>query len=431
LLDSPTPAESKPGSPAAVPTGETVGPGGLIGQYAVLFIADMCSRGLRFLADVILFRHFGPQVFGQLNLAQFLAMHGMCVGTCGLDSIGCRDVAAKACPAPTLATTIVALRLGLGLIAWGSVAAVTLLVPQYRTSIQLTALYGLSIVSGALTIGWVAQGRGQIQVFGLATLATHIGYFCGVELTTWAGWPPIGVPLVLVLSELLTAAGLWIWMLWIVGPAARPLPVGAALTLLRESLPIGGANYLRLLTFGSDVLLLGLFVSDVELGQYSVGFKLYSVGSSVLAVFLSAMLLPQLATQSTLGMARFRSTLYANLGKSLAVVAPGAVIGSLLAARILPLLFTRAADAAIAICQVLLLALPANLVAGHFRVALVALGRQRLDMRLVAAGAAIHVAAKLALIPLYGMIGAAWGTLLGETALMLLAWQACRTSLRE
>ncbi len=52
-------------------------------------------------------------------------------------------------------------------------------------------------------------------------------------------------------------------------------------------------------------------------------------------------------------------------------------------------------------------------------------------MRLVAVGAAVHVAAKLTLIPLYGMIGAAWGTLLGETALMLLAWQASRESLRE
>lgn len=431
LSDLPPPAEFEPNASASGLPGEAAGPGVLFGRYAVVFTADMCSRGLRFLADVVLFRHFGPQVFGQLNLAQFLAMHGLCLGTCGLDSAGCRDVASKALPAPILATTILSLRLVLGLVAWGTVAVVTLLVPQYRSSFQLTALYGLSIFSGALTVGWVAQGRGQIQVFGLATLATHVSYFCGVELTAWAGWPPIGIPLVLVLSEVITAAGLWIWMLRAVGPASRPLSAGAALTLLRDALPIGGANYLRLLTFGSDVLLLGLFVSDAELGQYSVGFKLYSVGSSVLAVFFSVVLLPSLAARTTLGPAAVRSTLYSILGKSLVVVAPLSVIGSLLADTILPLLFTRAATAAIAICQVLLLALPANHIAGHFRTALVALGRQRLDVRLVAIGAIIHVAAKLILIPIYGMLGAAWGTLLGETALMLLACQACRTSLRD
>jgi O-antigen/teichoic acid export membrane protein len=391
----------------------------------------MCSRGLRFLADVVLFRHFGEQVFGQLNLAQFLAMHGMCLGTCGLDTAGTRDVASGAASAPVLASTVVALRLGLGLVAWGAVAAVTLLVPQYRASFQLAALYGLSIVSGALTVGWVAQGRGQVHVVGLAALATHLGYFCGVEMTAWAGWPPISIPLVLVISETLTALALWVWMLRTVGPATRPLPLGAALTLLRDSLPIGGANYLRLLTFGSDVLLLGLFVSDAQLGQYSVGFKLYSVGTSMLSVFFTVLLLPHLATHTAAGPSAFRTTLYSSLVRSLAVVAPLAVIGSLWAGTILHLLFARASDAATAICQVLLLALPANLIAGHFRSALIALGRQRLDVRLVAIGAMVHVAAKLILIPLCGMIGAAWGTLLGETVLMLLAWQACRATTRE
>jgi O-antigen/teichoic acid export membrane protein len=151
----------------------------------------------------------------------------------------------------------------------------------------------------------------------------------------------------------------------------------------------------------------------------------------MLSVFFTVLLLPYLATHATAGPAALRSTLYFSLGRSLAVVAPMAVIGSLLAGTILQILFARASGAAVAICQVLLLALPANLVAGHFRSALIAVGRQRLDVRLVAIGAVVHVVAKLILIPLCGMIGAAWGTLLGETVLMLLAWQACRATLRD
>ena len=414
-----------------MPPGNTAGRSRLYGRFAVLFITDMSSRGLRFLADVVLFRHFGEQIFGQLNLSHFLAMHGMCLGTCGLDTAGTRDVASGAVPAPVMASTVVALRLVLGVIAWGAVAAVTLLVPQYRASFQLTALYGLSIVSGALTLGWVAQGRGQVHVVGLAGLATHVVYFCGIELTAWAGWPPICVPLSLVVAETFTAAGLWVWMIRTVDAAARPLPFAAGLKFLRESLPIGGANYLRLLTFGSDVLLLGLFVTDTKLGQYSVGFKLYSVGVSMLSVYFTVWLLPHIAAKTTASPVALRSSSHSILCKSLAVVAPLAVIGSLLAGTILQLLFARASEAATAVCQVLLLALPANLVAGHFRSVLIAVGRQRLDVRLVAAGAIVHVAAKLILIPTLGMIGAAWGTLLGETMLMLLAWQASRTVLRD
>ena len=390
----------------------------------------MCSRGLRFLADVVLVDHFGEQVYGKLALSQALAIQAMGLSTCGLDTAGTRDVASGAVPAPTLAATVVALRLGLGVIGWGALAAVTLLIPQYRASFQLAVLYGLSIFSGALTLGWVAQGRGRFHVVGLAALAAHLGYFCGVELAARADWPPVSIPLLLVLSETLTAAGLWVWMLRTIGPATHPLSLGAAFKLLRDSLPIGLASYLRLLTIVSDVMLLGLFVTDAELGQYSVGFRLYSAGISVLSVYF-VVLLPHLATHATASPKVFRSALYSSLQRSLAVVGPLTLVGGLFTGVILHLLFPRASDAATGVCQVLMLAVPVNLIAGHFRSALVARGRQRLDARLVAMGAMVHVAVKLILIPALGMIGAAWGTLLGETVLMLLSWQACRAALRE
>jgi hypothetical protein len=211
---------------------------------------------------MVLVNHFEAGVYGRLLRAQNLAIQAMGLSTCGLDTAGTRDAASGAVPAPTLAATIVMLRLGLGLIGWGALAALTLLIPQYSASFQLAVLYGLSIFSGALTLGWMAQGRGRFNVVGLATLSTHLGYFCGVELTTRANWPPLCIPLLLVLSESLAAAGLWIWALRTIGPAKHPLPLGAALKLLRDSLPIGLANYLRLLTIVSDVMLLGLFVTD-------------------------------------------------------------------------------------------------------------------------------------------------------------------------
>jgi O-antigen/teichoic acid export membrane protein len=391
----------------------------------------MCSRGLRFLADVVLANHFGEQVFGRLSLAQTLAIQAMGLSTCGLDTAGAREVAQRAVSAQSLAATIVALRLGLGLIGWGTLAVVALVIPQFQSRFQLAVLYGLSIFSGALTVGWVAQGRGRFNVVGLAALATHLGYFCGIGLAAQAGWPPVCVPLLLVLSETLTALGLWIWMLRTIGPAAHPLPLGASLKLLRDSVPIGLANYLRLLTIGSDLLLLGLFATtDAELGQYGVGFRLYSAGISVLSVYF-VVLLPHLAKHATESPRVFKSALYTSLQFSLAVVGPLTVVGWLFAGFILHLLFPRASDAAANVCQVLMLAVSVNLIAGHFRTAFVARGRQRLDFALVAVGAVVHVAAKLVLIPLLGMIGAAWGTVVGEIVLMLLAWNACRTALRD
>ncbi len=150
----------------------------------------------------------------------------------------------------------------------------------------------------------------------------------------------------------------------------------------------------------------------------------------MLAVYF-VVLLPHLATHAAGATKFFTERLNSSLRRSLAVVGPLTVVGWLFAELILHLLFPRASDAATGVCRILIPAVPVNLVAGHFRMALIALGRQRLDARPVAIGAIVHVAAKLLLIPALGLIGAAWGTLVGETVLMLLAWKVCRSVLRD
>lgn len=426
----PPPPTSRPPPDDAEPALATFETKSTFGPYLLLLLADIACRGLRFLADIVLVRHFTREIIGQLNLAQSLAIQGIGLSTCGLDISGTRAIAAGAVPPARMAATVVVLRLILGMLAWGAVTGLALLVPKYREVLQLTVLYGLSIITGALTIGWVAQARHQMHVVALALLATNLGYFGGVELATGAGWPPFAVPLLLGLSEGLTALGLWIWLLLTGGPLTRGLPRHDALRFLRDSLAIGGANYLRLLTMGSDVLILGLFVNDAELGLYSTGFKLFALGTSLMTMYLSV-LLPQLAARASRELAALKSALAASLRRSLPLAVLATAAALLFAGIALRLLFGAPFTAATSAVQILFLAWPAQLVAGHFRTALVAQGRQQRDLRLVGAAAVVHVIAKFVLIPWLGINGAACGTLAGEIFLMLLAWQAQHPSYRE
>jgi O-antigen/teichoic acid export membrane protein len=413
---------STPGYPAGDADRPPVAapPNSTFGLYLLVVMADFACRGLRFFADIVLVRHFSREIIGQMNLAQSLAVQGMGLSTCGLDVSGMRAVAAGVVPPPQMAATIVFLRLVLGTIAWGLVAGMALLVPKYHSVFQLTALYGLSIITGALTIGWVAQARHQMHVVALALLAANVGYFGGVELTTRVGWPPVAVPLLLALSEGLTALGLWIWLLLACGPLSRGLTRLEALQFLRNSLPIGGANILRILTIGSDVLLLGLFVSDGQLGLYSTGFKLYSLGTSLITMYLGV-LLPQLAAHAALDPKAMKSALHDSLRRALLAAAVVTAAALFFASVALRVLFGAPFIAATWAVQILFLVWPAQLVAGHFRTALVAQGRQRQDLGLVGGAALAHVIAKACLIPWLGITGAAWGTLGGETLLALAA----------
>src|SRR5262249_33484127 len=160
-------------------------------------------------------------------------------------------------------------------------AALTSIVPQYRTCFELTALYGVSMFTGALTLGWVAQAHGRMLLVGLALLTTHLLYFAGVQSAVRSEWPAASVPLAMVVAEVLSAGGLWIWHGRRFRRVILPLAPRAALSYLRESVPIGSANILRGLTIGSDIVLLGLFATQSDMGLYSAAFKLYSLGLSL------------------------------------------------------------------------------------------------------------------------------------------------------
>lgn len=426
-----SPPHVEPGSNPAntpsehLPPGESGGARLLFGRYALLVGADIASRGVRFLADILLGRHFGQAIFGQLNLAQSLAVQGIGVAGCGLDTSGVRHIAGAPASTPTIAATVVVLRLFLGLITWGALAAVARFVPQFQDTFELAALYGLSIFTGAVTLGWVAQARGRIDVVALAVLATNVSYFGGVYLTARLRWAPTNVPLVLIVAEIVIAAALWTWCCLRFGTISRPLPPAEAIKFFYESLPIGGANILRGLTLGSDVLLLGIFVSKADVGLYSSAFKLYSLGLSLIALY-GSVLLPHLVTCAARSAPATRLTVHAALGRALLLAVPITLAGFLFSGAVLQVLFGPSFEAASRSLQVLLCALPIPLAATHFRTLLVVFGQQQRDLGLVAVSATVHIGVKLLLIPMAGITGAAWGTFAGETALLCLAWYAAR-----
>jgi O-antigen/teichoic acid export membrane protein len=208
------------------------------------------------------------------------------------------------------------------------------------------------------------------------------------------------------------------------------MPLADTLSFFRAALPIGGAALLRGIMPGSDVLLLGLFVAKAQVGQYSAAAKLYSLGFVLLAAYF-AILLPQLSSRAAESIASVGVAVSNGIRRTLLAAVPITVAALLLGPAVLRLLFGPGFDEAAPVLRVLLLVLPLQLLSGHGRMALVALGRQRYDLGLVACSAGVHVVSKLALIPSFGMIGAASGTFAGEAVLVLLAWYATHTVFRE
>ncbi len=83
------------------------------------------------------------------------------------------------------------------------------------------------------------------------------------------------------------------------------------------------------------------------------------------------------------------------------------------------------------VLRILSLAIVANIIARHYRQVLLVKKMQHTDLKLSTISAVVHLLSKLLLIPLFGIIGCALGTLVGEIALMIGQRSAVNRDLSE
>jgi len=105
-------------------------------------------------------------------------------------------------------------------------------------------------------------------------------------------------------------------------------------------------------------------------------------------------------------------------------------VGILLAPAMVDVLYGPAYAAAVAPLRLLLVSFALLVVSRHYRLVLVASGRQATDLRIMGAAAALNVAANVWLVPRAGLVGAAAANVASEAAILAaVLWAARRTAL--
>jgi O-antigen/teichoic acid export membrane protein len=392
----------------------------LLKRYAVLALLDVGAKICGFGATVSVARAFGVEGFGAIGLAQTVATYGLWASTCGLDIFAVRHTVSTGASAPAIAATVAKLRLGLSAACYALLLTVSALVPDLRALLPLIALYGLGYFTASISVLWVAQATSRTDVYGVAGLATQALYFAGVGISIALGFGMLAVPSSLLIAEAAVALALGAWMLRSVAPWHPPLPRAGSLALLRQALPIGGSKIMRGFALGSDVLLVGLLLGLEATGLYNGAFRLFLLGISMVSLYF-VVLFPLLVRSGIHSRAALRRELWSSLSRALAIALPGLGAALWLARPVLELIYDPDFGQAERALQILACAVVVNLLNGHLRQALIALGRQRADLRNTTLSTGVHVLAKLALIPAIGLEGAALGTLAGEASLLLIS----------
>jgi O-antigen/teichoic acid export membrane protein len=381
-----------------------------------LAIGEGLARLIAFGSTVYLARTLGPDVYGVVAVAAGVMLYLTQIADSGVELAGMADAAAGPERAAAVMSGALALRLM-------TVAAVLLVVwpagwwVMAQPDGRVLALYSLGLPMTALSVRWVYLGLQRPVpvavsrivadvVTGLVTLAL-------VRTAADVHWAPLatvvgGVAGGVLLLRGLRGLGVRLFV------AADRRRVTALLARGRRLVLF---TLLGLVLYNVDLLILRYLRGEAEAGRYAAAYVLISFCANLMIAY-SHTVLPSLAREAT-PTAATASTYRTGLVVAWLVTMPVAIGGALLAPLLIDRLFGRAYGDGATALQVLVLSVPVAALREMAVAALIARHREPALLR-------VNITA---LIPVFGLAGAAWATVVSEVVRLGVALVAAREAI--
>ncbi|HXF94913.1 MAG TPA: flippase [Gemmatimonadales bacterium] len=393
-------------------------------NFFALGLGEALARLVAFAATVYAARALGPAGFGMIGVATAVMLYLNRVADGGFDlGLGVREIAAdprfleRAAPAVLAARQLAALGLALGAAGVGF-----LVLPAPDDAVL--AVYAFTLLAVGAGTRWVHLGFERSRRAALGMLAGQALMAALVLLLVRGPGDVAAVAQAQVAGDLAGALLLFLWL----GPAVRRLPARLSLEvlepLLRRGASLVASALVGLVIYNASFLFLRGLHGAPSVGYYAAGYALVTFFLN-LGTAYSLSLLPSLTRLRATPAGR-QGLYHASLAQVFAVGLPVAVGGTLLAGPIVSLLYGPDYAPAGLPFALLVWSIPLCLARDVPIMALLAEGRERAVFRLTALAAVVSTLLNLALIPRFGLLGAALATILTETGRLGFALGAAR-----
>jgi O-antigen/teichoic acid export membrane protein len=379
---------------------------------------------MRFAAAVALARFLTVEEFGAFNVCVALVGVVVVVVRLGLPDVGARDAAADARGRGVLAGRVVGVQLAaLGTVVAAVVAVTALLFPSTVPLVVAGAAAAAGMCGSA---DWLL--RASERPIPLA-LATAVG---GIAVAAFAllAVPRLPTTLTavagLAVGELLAAALTWRYA----GVAIR-LRLEGSLALVRRAWPLALSSLVVYSYYANiDTVLLAVTRSTREAGLYSAPYRVF-LSLNVVGLFAAYGMLPAAARAATAqNWSAIRTALMSRFGRLAGFGAVCLGVIEVASEPMLRLLFGQDFGAMRSTFILLAIAVPWYTVGFPAGYLLIAGDENRRFLRGAAVAGGINVALNIALIPVFGTVGAAIATTIAMVG-GALTWLQSQVGLRS
>lgn len=391
-------------------------------SFLRLVSGEAAARLIAFGATVYLARTLGAGAYGVIVLATAVMLYLTYLTDCGVDVLGVREVAAAPESVPTFVPEILGARLLMG---WSLASITTLLglvlLPWPEGAVLAAFAFSLPVI--ALGTRWVQLGLERSGQASLARVITEL-VATGLILAFVHGPDDLTrVPIAQIAGEGVGA----LLLLRMLAPGIRSQPLilhpSKVASLLRVSWPLMLHSLLGLAIFNSDFIFLRAFRDAASVGLYAAAYTLISFFLNLGATYTMTLLpaITRMRSDST----GVRALYHDSMAQVLSGAIPLAVGGFLVAPSLINLVYGSGYRPAVLPLQILLWSIPVAVIRNVSQGALIAYQRQDQMLYTVAWAAGCNMLLNIALIPKWGMAGAAAATVITEAVRTVLAARYC------
>ncbi len=393
-------------------------------NIARLATGDFLAKTLNFLAFVYVARMLGVDSFGVLEFAGSLLTWFLLAGDAGLEMWATRE-AARSSDIHSLIGRVVPLRL---ILATASFAVLVGILPflqvepeGLRPLLQAVLLaFGLCVFLQAVTLKWVFLGREQMGPVAQGLVAGQIVFAVAVFGAVRTHEDVMWVPMIRFMSDAVTAAYFVVALARERGGLRPAFTLRGAGAVLRPAMTLGAAQTLALLNYNFDAVLLGFLRGVRDVGFYNAAYRPVTVALAVPLTYFQG-LFPALSRTTQEGPQALRALAERSLRLCAIAAVPLGVGGTMLAEPVMVLLFGSQYAESAGPLKLLIWSAALVILRGSYRHSLNAAGFQNLDLRCALVSCGLNVGLNIALIPRYGMTGAASATVFADVVWLAMA----------
>lgn len=384
----------------------------LLRNTASLFSGELFARAIGFIATAYLARTLGAGSYGSYAFVFSLFTYLLLITNAGFDTIGAREVARNVFPPSAIVSALMLLRVCIACF----VIAVLFIACSYAVhdTVLRTLLFrqSLALLPTALLLAFYLQGRERMAALGWSRVLQSAVFFALVVFAVRSPQDLFRVPYFFVIGS----AAATIFTLLLYASRERPVLVnfnaGIAGELIRSAAPAGLSALLVQVYYNLDTVILGFLATPEQVGLYAAAYKIVLLLAAAPGL-LFTVFLPSLARQGAPVITKRYITFTCVL---ILAGLPVAACGYFWAGGVMTLMFGAAYAGGTQALQILCSASAFIFINVALANPLLAWKQEKRYLRVVAAGAVINVALNIALIPRFGIAGAAVATLCAEVA---------------